>query len=127
MGQNPCWRGSHSCRGGFRGSLLPTGLGAARDLKGDISPTLEGALLLLCSGDVEDVLQFVIHLLHLVFGGCRQSVQERGHHEHILAAPSEGRVQHPLTVDGGGNISSPSPSLVGPTITARSDSCTDLW
>jgi hypothetical protein len=43
----------------------------------------------------EDVIQLLIHCVHLVSGGCKQSVKERGHRDHILDGPSEGRVLPP--------------------------------
>jgi hypothetical protein len=61
---------------------------------------------LLHDGGVEDVLQLAVHLVHLVGGGCGQSVQERDRCSHVLAGPGEGRILRPLAVDGGGDIPS---------------------
>jgi hypothetical protein len=69
---------------------------------------LEGAFHLLCGGDVEDVLQLVVHLVHPVDGVCGQSVQERDHCGHVLAGPDDGGIQRPLAADGGGEV----PSLI---------------
>jgi hypothetical protein len=74
MGQNPGRRESCPYHGGFRGSLLPTGLQAAQDRDRDLSSALEGALCLLHGGDVEDVLQLTLHPAHPVGGGCGKSV-----------------------------------------------------
>jgi hypothetical protein len=46
----------------------------ARAQGGDHTPTLDGALHLLCYSDTKDVLQLVIHLVNSVGGGCGQSV-----------------------------------------------------
>jgi hypothetical protein len=35
-------------------------------LDGDLSPTLEGTLRLLCGDDAEDVFQLAVHLVHPV-------------------------------------------------------------
>jgi hypothetical protein len=51
---------------------------------------LQGTLCLLCSSGAENALQPLVHLTHLVGGGCGQRVQKCGHHGHVLAGLGEG-------------------------------------
>jgi hypothetical protein len=51
---------------GFRGSILSIGLRVVWAKDRDLCPALEGALHLLRGGDAEDVLQLVVHPVHLV-------------------------------------------------------------
>jgi hypothetical protein len=94
---------------GFCDSLLPTDFRAARSRDQDLDLALEGAFSLLRSCDVEDVFQLEVHLVHPIHGRCLQSVQKHNRCSHVLASPGEGRTLHPLVVDGGSNVPSPSP------------------
>jgi hypothetical protein len=80
-------------------------------LDGDLSPTLEGTLRLLCGDDAEDVFQLAVHLVHPVDRGCEQSVQKHDRCGHIMAGLGEGTVLRPLRVDGGGNVPGPSSNI----------------
>jgi hypothetical protein len=109
MDQNPDQRGCCACHWGFHGNLLSDALRAAQARDRDLYPALEGALHLMHSSDAEDFLQLMIHLVQPINGGCGYNFQKCNHYGHILASPSKGRLRRTITVDGIGNI--PTPSL----------------
>jgi hypothetical protein len=70
MGQNTGQQGSGPHHEELHGSLLSASLTAAQAQDRDLSSALEGDYRLLCSGDADDVLQLVVHHVHLIGGGC---------------------------------------------------------
>jgi hypothetical protein len=53
------------------------------------TPSVLGALRFLCYGDVEDVLQPLVHVAHAVGGGFGEHVQKHGRRGHVLTGPNE--------------------------------------
>jgi hypothetical protein len=50
----------------------------------------KATLRLLHDGGAENAFQLLVHLAHLVSGGCRQHVEECGRRSDILTGPGEG-------------------------------------
>jgi hypothetical protein len=65
---------------------------------------LKGALCLLWGGDAKNVFQLMVHLVHLIGRGCKQSIQKHNYCGHSLAGPGEGGAQRHLTVYGSGDV-----------------------
>jgi hypothetical protein len=59
---------------------------------------LQGTCHLLHNSSAEDAHQLLVHLAHIIGGGCWQCIQECGRCIHILATPGEGGElpHHPL-------------------------------
>jgi hypothetical protein len=72
--------------GGPLSPILGMGGGQSKSL----DSMLYGPLRLLRGGSTEDALQPLVHVAHLVIGGCGQRVQKHGHHRHVLFGPGEG-------------------------------------